>query len=204
MSARDPGGSPQIHPQIPGRYRKESARLAAWHSRRRKVCCCIHCSREDERSQSDRRVEHRKTSSGNVLFLAQAHETLHGWIFFRNACLASNFPSIWKDVNRAIRDNPALLDPDTPLCDQMEALFLQPLRKLRLRLRGCPPLSFVIDALDECTSEPELTDLVLSLAQALRDPDLPVTHICSQVARKSISSKLSRTRRCARWCARYP
>jgi hypothetical protein len=118
--------------------------------------------------------------------------------------LASNFPSIWKDVNRAIRDNPALLDPDTPLCDQMEALFLQPLRKLRLRLRGCPPLSFVIDALDECTSEPELTDLVLSLAQALRDPDLPVTHICSQVARKSISSKLSRTRRCARWCARYP
>jgi hypothetical protein len=36
---------------------------------------------------------------------------------------------------------------------------------------------FVVDALDECTSEPELTDLILSLAQALHDPDLPVTHI---------------------------
>jgi len=91
--------------------------------------------------------------------------------------LATNFPSIRKDVNRAIRNNPALLGPDTPLCDQMKALFLQPLRKLQLRLRGCQPLTFVVDALDECTSEPELTDLILSLAQALRDPDLPVTHI---------------------------
>ncbi|KAG1811295.1 uncharacterized protein BJ212DRAFT_1483948 [Suillus subaureus] len=36
---------------------------------------------------------------------------------------------------------------------------------------------FVVDALDECTSEPELTDLILSLAQALHDPGLPVTHI---------------------------
>ncbi|KAG2744062.1 hypothetical protein P692DRAFT_201856611 [Suillus brevipes Sb2] len=91
--------------------------------------------------------------------------------------LATNFPSIRKDVNRTIRDNPALLDPDTPLCNQMEALFLQPLRWLRLRLRGCPPLSFIVDALDECSSEPELTDLILSLAQALRGTDLPMIHI---------------------------
>ncbi|KAG1815996.1 uncharacterized protein BJ212DRAFT_1221200, partial [Suillus subaureus] len=62
---------------------------------------------------------------------------------------ATNFPSIQKDVNRTICDNPALLDPDTPLCDQMEALFLQPLWKLQLRLHRCPPLSFVIDVLDE-------------------------------------------------------
>jgi hypothetical protein len=59
----------------------------------------------------------------------------------------------------------------------MEALFLRPLQKLRLRLRGCPPLTFVIDALDECTYELELTDLIFSLAQALRELDLPVTHI---------------------------
>ncbi|KAG1875453.1 hypothetical protein DFJ58DRAFT_740975 [Suillus subalutaceus] len=91
--------------------------------------------------------------------------------------LANNFPSIRQDVNRAIRNNPVLLDPGVPLCDQMEALFLQPLRNLQPRLRGCQPLTFVVDALDECTSEPELTDLILSLAQALRDPDLPVTHI---------------------------
>jgi len=91
--------------------------------------------------------------------------------------LANNFPSIRKDVNRVIRDNPALLDPDTSLCDQMEALFLQPLRKLQLRLRGCPPLTFVIDALDECAFESELIDLILLLARALREPDLPVTHV---------------------------
>jgi hypothetical protein len=38
-------------------------------------------------------------------------------------------------------------------------------------------LTFVVDAFDECTSELELTDLILSLAQALDDPDVPVTHI---------------------------
>ncbi|KAG2119844.1 uncharacterized protein F5147DRAFT_602228, partial [Suillus discolor] len=63
--------------------------------------------------------------------------------------LSTNFPSIRKDVSRAIRNNPALLDPDTPLCDQMEKLFLPALRGLHLRLRGCQPLTFVVDALDE-------------------------------------------------------
>ena len=91
--------------------------------------------------------------------------------------LATNFPSIREDLNKAIRDNPALLDPDKSLEDQMEALFLQPLRRLRFRLHDCPPLAFVVDALDECTSEIELADLISLLAQALRDPDLPVTHI---------------------------
>jgi hypothetical protein len=109
--------------------------------------------------------KHTKRCTARYFFATLVHQ------------LATNFPSIRKDINRTIHDNPALLDPDTPLCDQMEALFLQPLRKLQLRLRGCPSLSFVVDALDECTSEPELADLILSLAQALRDPDIPVTHI---------------------------
>ncbi|KAG1807685.1 uncharacterized protein BJ212DRAFT_1281760, partial [Suillus subaureus] len=63
--------------------------------------------------------------------------------------LATNFPSIQSDVNRAICSNPTLLDADMPLSDQMEALFLQPLWKLQLRLHKCLPLTFVIDALDE-------------------------------------------------------
>ncbi|KAG1765657.1 hypothetical protein EDD22DRAFT_968460 [Suillus occidentalis] len=91
--------------------------------------------------------------------------------------LATNFPSIRTDVNRTIRDNPALLDPDKSLRDQVEAFFIQPLRRLHLRLRGCPPLAFVVGALDECTSETELTDLILYLARALRESDLPVAHI---------------------------
>ncbi|KAG2035327.1 hypothetical protein BDR03DRAFT_1093230 [Suillus americanus] len=117
---------------------------------------------------------------GGTFFFSRKHtkRCTAGYFFMTLAYqLATNFPSIRKDVNRAIRDNPALLDPDKSLYDQMEALFLQPLRKLQLRLRGCPPLTFVVDALDECTSEPELTDLILSLARALREPDLPVTHI---------------------------
>ncbi|OAX30980.1 hypothetical protein K503DRAFT_671753, partial [Rhizopogon vinicolor AM-OR11-026] len=91
--------------------------------------------------------------------------------------LAINFPSVREDVNRAIHDNPALLDPDKSLRDQMDALFLHPLRKLRFRLRNCPPPLFMIDALDECTSAPEVTDLISILGEALCDPDVPVIHI---------------------------
>lgn len=91
--------------------------------------------------------------------------------------LASNFPSVREDVNRAIRDNPALLDPDKSLRDQMEELFLQPLRGLRFRLCQCPPSVFVVDALDECMSVTELADLISLLGQALRERNLPVIHI---------------------------
>ncbi|KAG1763821.1 hypothetical protein EV702DRAFT_1205374 [Suillus placidus] len=120
-----------------------------------------------------------KRLGGTFFFSREKTERRTAGFFFATVVyqLATNFPSIRKDVKRIIRDNPALLDPNTPLCDQMEALFLKPLRLLRLRLCGCSSLSFVVDALDECTSEPELTDLILSLARALRDPDLPVTHI---------------------------
>ncbi|KAG1781819.1 hypothetical protein EV702DRAFT_487655 [Suillus placidus] len=101
--------------------------------------------------------------------------------------LASNFPSVRTHVNRAILENPALLDPDKSVRDQMEGLFLRQLRKLQVRLRECgsPPLAFVVDAFDECTSESldedksesELAELLSLLAQALHDPELPVTHI---------------------------
>ncbi|OAX37116.1 hypothetical protein K503DRAFT_857553 [Rhizopogon vinicolor AM-OR11-026] len=92
--------------------------------------------------------------------------------------LARNFPSVREDVNTAIREDPELLDPDKSLREQMEALFLQPLCKLRFRLprHKSPPLSFVVDALDECT-ETELADLVSLLGEALHNPDLPVIHI---------------------------
>ena len=90
---------------------------------------------------------------------------------------ASNFASVREDVNRAICDNPTLLDPDKSLHDQMETLFLQPLLKLRFRLRDRSPSVFVIDALDECTSETELAYLISLLGQALSNPDIPVIHI---------------------------
>ncbi|KAG1803175.1 uncharacterized protein BJ212DRAFT_1285313 [Suillus subaureus] len=99
--------------------------------------------------------------------------------------LASNFSSIREDMKRTILDNPALLDHDMSLCNQMEVLFLQPLWKLQLRLHEGLPLTFVIDTLDECINEcinedaskSELTDLISLLGEALCDPDLPVTHI---------------------------
>jgi len=101
-----------------------------------------------------------------------------GYFFATLACqLASNFASVREDVNNAIRENPGLLDPDKSLHDQMEALFLQPLLKLRFRLRDCPPSVFVIDALDECTSKTEVADLISLLGQALSNPDIPVIHI---------------------------
>ncbi|KAG1786347.1 hypothetical protein EV424DRAFT_1286964, partial [Suillus variegatus] len=120
-----------------------------------------------------------KRLAGTFFFLREYTERRTAGYFFATLIyqLATNFPSIWKDVSRAIRNNHALLDPNMPLCDQMEVLFLQPLRRLHRGLHGCQPLTFVVDALDECTSKPELTNLILSLAQALREPDLPVTHI---------------------------
>ncbi|KAG1899969.1 uncharacterized protein F5891DRAFT_952999 [Suillus fuscotomentosus] len=122
---------------------------------------------------------HERSKMGTFFFLHKhAKHCTTGYFFAMVAYqLATNFPSIQMDVSRAIHNNPALLNPDMPLCDQMEALFLQPLWKLRLRFLGCLPLSFVVDVLDECTSKPEITYLILSLAQALCEPDLPVTHI---------------------------
>ncbi|KAG1718434.1 hypothetical protein EDB19DRAFT_1984152 [Suillus lakei] len=92
--------------------------------------------------------------------------------------LVRNFPSVRSEVSKAIIDNPAVLEPNSSFRDQMEVLFLLPLRKFHHRLRGCPPLLFVIDALDECTSsEAELAELISLLGKALREPDLPKLHI---------------------------
>jgi hypothetical protein len=120
-----------------------------------------------------------KRLAGTFFFLRRYMKRCTAGFLFATLAyqLASNFPSIRDDVNRAIHDNPAILDPDKSLQDQMEVLFLQPLRSLRLRLRDRPPLVFVVDALDECTSEDKITYLISLLGRALREPDLPVIHI---------------------------
>ncbi|KAG2335967.1 hypothetical protein BDR05DRAFT_897414, partial [Suillus weaverae] len=70
---------------------------------------------------------------GGTFFFSRKHTKRRttGYFFATLAYqLAINFPSVRGDVNRAIIENPALLDPDKSLRDQMEALFLRPLRKL--------------------------------------------------------------------------
>ncbi|KAG2131361.1 hypothetical protein DEU56DRAFT_757609 [Suillus clintonianus] len=148
----------------------------------------------EERSPNEKRL-------GGTFFFSREHTKRRttGYFFSTLAYqLARNFPSIREEVNCALRENPALLHRNMSLRDQMEALFLRPLRRLLFRLRECPPLVFVIDALDECTSETldakkqkkkqkktfdkstaesELADLISLLGQALREPDLPVIHI---------------------------
>ncbi|KAG1810534.1 uncharacterized protein BJ212DRAFT_1526439 [Suillus subaureus] len=71
----------------------------------------------------------KKQLVGTFFFLHKHMKCCTAGYFFVTLVyqLATNFPSIWNDVNKTIWDNPALLDPGTPLCDQMEALFLQPL-----------------------------------------------------------------------------
>jgi hypothetical protein len=120
-----------------------------------------------------------KRLSGTFFFSRKYSKRCTAGYFFATLAyqLACNFPSIRDEVKKAISDNPALLDPDKSLPDQMEALFLQPLRSLQIRLRQCPPVVFVVDALHECTSGAEIADLISLLCQALREPDLPVTHI---------------------------
>jgi hypothetical protein len=88
--------------------------------------------------------------------------------------LGCRFPSIQGYLKHTIYHHPALLDPSWSLRDQMEKLFLQSLQQLQTRLKGCPPLVFVVDALDETESATELISL---LGEALHKPDLPKTHI---------------------------
>ncbi|KAG1888599.1 hypothetical protein F4604DRAFT_2024111 [Suillus subluteus] len=83
------------------------------------------------------------------------------------------FPDFKEIATESVLDKPALLDPDKSLRDQMENLFILPLR----RLVRYPPLVFVVDALHECTSKAELAELISLLVQVLREPHLPVIHI---------------------------
>ncbi|KAG2141292.1 hypothetical protein DEU56DRAFT_700609, partial [Suillus clintonianus] len=108
--------------------------------------------------------KHTNRSTTGYFFATLAHQ------------LARNFPSVRKDVNRAIRENPAILNPSQSLRDQMMALFRQPLWHLESRQRECLPPVFVVDALDECKPE-TVADLIFLLGQVLRDPELPVIHI---------------------------
>jgi hypothetical protein len=126
-----------------------------------------------ERTTAERRL------AGSFFFSRKHTQRRTTGYFFATLAyqLATNFPSIRADMDRAIRENPALLDPDKSLHDQMEALFLHPLRQLYFRLRDSPSPVFVIDALDECASETEVVDLISLLGQALHEPDVPVIHI---------------------------
>ncbi|KAG1726228.1 hypothetical protein EDB19DRAFT_1914732 [Suillus lakei] len=117
---------------------------------------------------------------GGIFFFSRTNTNRRttGYIFATLAYqLVRNFPSIRSDICKAIVENPAVLEPNSSVRDQMEVLFLLPLRKLRQRQVSCPPLLFVIDAIDECTSEAELAELISLLGQALHEPDLPKLHI---------------------------
>jgi hypothetical protein len=135
-----------------------------------------------ERMRSLKVTDHTKIErrlAGTFFFSRKYTERCTTGYFFATLAyqLGCNFPSIREDLNRTIRENPALLDPNKSLRDQMEGLFLKPLRNLRIRLRECPPSMFIVDALDECVSKTEVADLISLLGEALREPDLPVVHI---------------------------
>ncbi|KAG2356034.1 hypothetical protein BDR07DRAFT_1424360 [Suillus spraguei] len=109
--------------------------------------------------------KHTKRSTTGYFFATLAYQ------------LGCTYFTIRQDMAICARENPALLDPGKSLRNQMEGFFLHPLRMLQYRLRGCPPMVFVIDALHECTSKAELADLISLLGLLLRQPDLPVIHI---------------------------
>ncbi|KAG1817504.1 uncharacterized protein BJ212DRAFT_1299062 [Suillus subaureus] len=134
-----------------------------------------------ERMRIKERTDIEKRLAGSFVFSRKHTKRSTTGYFF--ATLAYQLASIssysgFKELaTGSILENPALLDPDKSLRDQMEALFLRPLRRLRYRLGNCPPLVFVVDALHECTSKAELADLITLLTEVLREPQLPVMHI---------------------------
>lgn len=73
-----------------------------------------------------------KRLAGTFFFSRKHTERCTTGYFFATLAyqLACNFPSVREDLNRTIRENPALLDSNKSLRDQMEGLFLKPLRKL--------------------------------------------------------------------------
>ncbi|KAG2109740.1 uncharacterized protein F5147DRAFT_635171 [Suillus discolor] len=141
-----------------------------------------------------------ETRLAGTFFFARKHtkRTTAGHFFATLAYqLASNFPSVKNDVNKAIHENPAVLDSRKSLRDQMMALFRRPLSHLQSSLRECPPPVFVVDALDECQPE-TVADLISLLGEALRDPELPVIHILltscfEEHIRKAIQKEEMRT-----------
>ncbi|OAX33228.1 hypothetical protein K503DRAFT_538037 [Rhizopogon vinicolor AM-OR11-026] len=161
----------------------------------------VSCSGKDERSENVREKSTVKTlDSRDRSFFSREHTRRRttGYPFATLAYqLATNFSSVRDDVNSAICENPALLDPDKSLHDQMEALFIQPLRKLRFRLRDCPPPVFAVDALDECTSETGVTDPISLLGRALCEPDVPMVHILLRISKKPF--RKGYTLKCARY-----
>ncbi|KAG1854680.1 hypothetical protein C8R48DRAFT_721064 [Suillus tomentosus] len=126
-----------------------------------------------ERMKSLKMTEESETETrlSGTFFFARKHtkRTTTGHFFATLAYqLVSNFPSVQKDVNKAIRENPA-----------------------------CPPPVFVVDALDECQPE-IIADLISLLGEVLCDPELPVIHILltsrlEEHIRKAIQKEEMRT-----------
>ncbi|KAG2335672.1 hypothetical protein BDR05DRAFT_971544 [Suillus weaverae] len=86
---------------------------------------------EDLKVTEQMRIE---TRLAGTFFFSRKHtkRCTTGYFFATLAYqLASNFCSVRTHVNRANLENPALLDPDKSVHDQMEDLFLRPLRKLQ-------------------------------------------------------------------------
>ncbi|KIK37948.1 hypothetical protein CY34DRAFT_53668, partial [Suillus luteus UH-Slu-Lm8-n1] len=74
-----------------------------------------------------------ETRLAGTFFFSRKHtERCTTGFFFATLAyqLACNFPSVREDLSRVIRENPALLDHNKSLRDQMEGLFLGPLRRL--------------------------------------------------------------------------
>ncbi|KAG1776923.1 hypothetical protein EV702DRAFT_294596 [Suillus placidus] len=70
---------------------------------------------------------HIETRLAGTFFFSRKHTKRRtaGYFFATLAYqLAINFPSVKTHVNKAILENPSLLDPDKSLRHQMEALFL--------------------------------------------------------------------------------
>ncbi|KAG1748247.1 uncharacterized protein EDB91DRAFT_869898 [Suillus paluster] len=79
------------------------------------------------------------------------------------------------DVVRAIRSDPAILDPRKPLADQIRELLVKPLQNLRVSWGHSESKVLVIDAIDACKER--IRELILCLSNFLRQPRIPHLHI---------------------------
>jgi len=92
--------------------------------------------------KTDEEKDNEKRLAGTFFFSrGNANRSTTKYFFATLAYqLATNFPSIKDKLMEVIGKNPALLHPQKSPREQMEALFLLPLRRLQLRLQNSPPL----------------------------------------------------------------
>ncbi|KAF8954040.1 hypothetical protein BDZ97DRAFT_1928995 [Flammula alnicola] len=103
--------------------------------------------------------------------------------------LALTFPDTQHLISRAIDRDPLVFE--TSFESQLSSLIIEPLREIRSLSDGsnnvAPPFLIIIDGLDECDGREVQINIIYTIADALRDKDLPILFLITSRPEKQIT-----------------